>query len=344
MNSLERLIASGKGEALDYVPVVPGIGHYAAMTARQPMTKVAFNPELMADVVLQSLERHQHDSISPITDYGIGTEDMGSHSVIRDWEQTFVDRFIVQSEADVARLKLPDPLKDGRMPVVIECEKILVEKVGDVVGINGGLAGPFSFASNLRGPQQILYDLTDNPKMIHELLEISLEATRSFGLAQITHGGVKTMNIYDPMITMVGNRMGDEFGFAYLKRLIQALKEHDIVILLHICGNTTRMLEKMIDAGANILSLDIEVDLARAKEIVGDRASLSGNVATQRLATLGPEAIYEESCRCIEKAALGGRYTLCSSCEVPMETPIENIDAMVRAGRDFGRKFLQEHA
>ena len=29
------------------------------------------------------------------------------------------------------------------MPVIIECESILVEKVGHVVGVNGGLAGPF---------------------------------------------------------------------------------------------------------------------------------------------------------------------------------------------------------
>jgi uroporphyrinogen decarboxylase len=344
MNSLERLIASGNGEPLDYVPVVPGIGHYAAIKAGQPMTKVAFNPELMADVVLQSLERHQHDSISPITDYGIGTEDMGSHAAIRDWEQTFVDQFSVHTGADIARLKLPDPLKDGRMPVIIECEKILIKKVGDVVGINGGLAGPLSFASNLRGPQQILYDIVDNPQMVHELLKISLEATRSFGLAQIVHGGVKTMNIYDPMITLISNRMANEFGFAYLEKLIQPMKEHGVTILLHICGNTTRMLEKMIDAGANILSLDVEVDLAQAKKIAAGRASLSGNVATQNLATLSPEAIYQESCRCIEKAALGGGYTLCSSCEVPMETPAENIDAMVRAAREFGRKFLQDHS
>ena len=44
VNSLERLIASGNGEPIDCVPVAPGIGHYAAFQARQPMTKVAFDP------------------------------------------------------------------------------------------------------------------------------------------------------------------------------------------------------------------------------------------------------------------------------------------------------------
>ena len=115
MNGLERLIASGKGEELDCVPVAPGIGHYAAIKAGHPMTKVAFDPELMAKAVIQSVERHGHDSCSPITDYGLGTESMGSRVVIRDWEQTYVADYAVQSDTDVAKLKLPDPLRDGRI-------------------------------------------------------------------------------------------------------------------------------------------------------------------------------------------------------------------------------------
>jgi MtaA/CmuA family methyltransferase len=341
MNSLERLIASGKGELLDCVPVAPGIGHYAAVKASQPMTKVAFSPELMAEVVIQSVFRHKHDSCSPITDYGLGTESMGSRSVIRDFEQTYVDDFGVRSEADIAKLKLPDPHKDGRMPVIIECEQILVEKLGDKVGVNGGLSGPLSFAANLRGPSQIMYDIVNNPSMVHNLLEISLEATKSFSEAQIIHGGVGTMNIYEPVAALLSNPMVEEFSFHYLEQLIQRIRSLGSLVLLHICNDTTRLLNRMVEIGANILSLDVQVDLARAKEIVGDRASISGNVATNHLAIKTANEIYEEACKCIDKAAAGGRFTLSSSCEVPYETPEENIDAMVRAAREYGAKFLQ---
>lgn len=343
MNALERLIASGNGEEVDRVPVCPGIGHYAAVKTKQPMTKVAFDPQLMAEVVLSSLERHNYDSTGPITDYGLGTESMGSRPVIRDWEQTFVAEFAVETEADIAKLQIPNPLRDGRMPVIIECEQILVERVGSTVGINGGLAGPLSFAANLRGTQQLLYDVIDRPKLVHDLCKIALEAATYFSLAQIIHGGMKTINIYDPVITMLSNSMSDEFGFAYLKPLIEDLKKHAATVLLHICGDTTRMLERMIDVGADILSVDVEVDLDKAKKIINGRASLSGNVATQNLARLSPEDIYKESCQCIKKAASGGRFTLSSSCEVPLETPQENIDAMVRAARQFSPGFLESN-
>lgn len=65
-------------------------------------------------------------------------------------------------------------------------------------------------------------------------------------------------------------------------------------------------------------------------------------MATNHLGFLSAE-IYHESCRCIEKAALGGRYTLTSSsCKVPVETPPANIDTMVRAAREFGPAFLRQ--
>jgi uroporphyrinogen decarboxylase len=324
--------------------VAPGIGHYAAVKAGQPMTAVAWNPELMASVVIQSVERHGHDSCSPITDYGHGTESMGSTAVIRDWEQTFVGEYAVQSEADVGRLRLPDPLRQGRMPVIVECEQILVEQLGDSVGINGGLSGPLSFAANLRGPQQILYDMIDRPEMVHELVGIALEATKAFGQAQIVQGGVGTVNIYDPVATMISNSMVEEFSFTYLEPLIKHIHSHGALVLLHICNNTTRLINRMVEIGADILSLDVQVDLAQAKEIVSGRASISGNVATNHLAYLSPEEIYQESCRCIEKAAQGGQFTLSSSCEVPYETPAENIDAMVRAAREFGSDHLDKLA
>jgi uroporphyrinogen decarboxylase len=251
-----------------------------------------------------------------------------------------VDQFAVQSEADLADLKVPDPYHDGRMPVILECEQILVDLYDGKKGLNGGVAGPLSFAANLRGHTQILYDLVQNPALVHHLLDISLEAAASFAEAQVRDGGMGTINIYDPVATLISTPMVEEFSFAYLERLIERIKAQDALVLLHICNDTTRLLDRMVEIGADILSLDVQVDLAEAKEIVGDRAALSGHVATNHLALHTPEAIYEESCRCIRRAARGGRFTLSSSCEVPTDTPPENIDAMVRAAREYGAEFL----
>ncbi len=153
MNSLERLIASGNGEPLDCVPVAPASVTMRPIKAGQPMTKVAWDPELMASVVIQSIERHGHDSCSPITDYGHGTESMGSTAVIRDWEQTYVADFAVQSEADVARLKLPDPLpRTGGCRSSSSASRFWSKQLGDRVGVNGGLSRAALFCRQLARP------------------------------------------------------------------------------------------------------------------------------------------------------------------------------------------------
>lgn len=314
------------------------------MLAGEPINKVVFNPALMAEVILRCVERHGHDSCSPITDYGLGTESMGSRVRFGEREQVRVVEFPVATRKDVARLRIPDPLKDGRMPVILECEQILYESLHGRVGVQGAVAGPLSFAANLRGPQGLLIDLIEDPGLVHELLGISLQAGISFGEAQIRRGGMSTIAVYDPMMTLISSAMADEFGFPYLERLFTHLRGLGAVVMLHICGETTRLLERMVQVGANILSLDVNVDLAEAKRIVNGRAVISGNVATQNLAWRNAAAIYEESCRCIERAAVGGRYTLSSSCEVPLETPPANIDAMIRAAREFGATVLAEWA
>jgi uroporphyrinogen decarboxylase len=174
------------------------------------------------------------------------------------------------------------------------------------------------------------------------LVKISTEATKSFAETQVVSGGVKTVNIYEPVATLISTEMVEEFSFHYLEDLILHLKSLGSLVLLHICNDTTRLLNRMVEIGADILSLDVQVDLREAKEIVGDRVSLSGNVGTNHLALGTPEEVYQESCECIRKAAGGGRFTLSSACEVPPDTPEENIDAMVRAAREFGARFLKE--
>ena len=342
MNSLERHIATLRGEKIDRISVSPIVSHQAAVEAGEPMTKVAYNPELMADVLLRSLNKHGYDSVRPIGDCGLGTECMGSKILVRDWEQTVVINHGVKSPEDLKKLKVPNPLQDGRMPIFLECQRILVDSVGDIVEVGGGITGPLSFAGCLRGTMELLKDLRTNPEFVHELVRISYEAGKAFGVAQIQNSGVKSINLYEPFASLVSNPMADEFSFHYLEQLICHLKNLGATVLLHICQDSTRLLNRMVEIGADILSLDVEVDLGHAKEIVAGRASIQGNVSSMTLATKQPEDVYSESCQCIQKAGTGGKFILSSACEVPIDTPPENLDAMLCASKEFSPKIIEE--
>jgi len=103
--------------------------------------------------------------------------------------------------------------------------------------------------------------------------------------------------------------------------------------LLHICGDTTKILDLMADTGATIIEIDSKVDMAEAARIVNGRACLMGNVEPSAVMLQGsPEQVEAASRRVI--ADTGGKgLILGSGCEVPPATPLENIRAMIRTAR-----------
>ena len=93
----------------------------------------------------------------------------------------------------------------------------------------------------------------------------------------------------------------------------------------------------VFDADFDLWSLDA-VDLAEVKEIAGHRATLIGNVSPANLLKNTPEEIDAEA-RLICSKAMGSPrgFILGSGCEVPINTPGENIDALINAARKYGR-------
>jgi len=116
--------------------------------------------------------------------------------------------------------------------------------------------------------------------------------------------------------------------------VLQAWKEYGAKTLLHICGDSSKVLDLYAQTGADIIEVDHKVDLALARRIVGDRACVIGNVDPVTVLLQGtPESVRAASEGCLE-AGHGRGYVLGSGCVVPRITPIENVKAMVQVARD----------
>ena len=87
--------------------------------------------------------------------------------------------------------------------------------------------------------------------------------------------------------------------------------------LLHICGDSTRVLDDYASTGADLVEIDDAVDMAVAKERIGERVALVGNVHTVVELLQGtPESVAAASQRCIDAAGRAadscwGRAALC---------------------------------
>jgi uroporphyrinogen-III decarboxylase len=114
------------------------------------------------------------------------------------------------------------------------------------------------------------------------------------------------------------------------------LRELGVPSVLHICGKATRMLESMARSGCDCFEADWQVDLSEAKATIGDRMSIKGNLHTTALVHDQPQQVFEAARDAIQKAKGGGGFILSSGCALGRDTPPANVDAMVRAAREFG--------
>jgi len=117
------------------------------------------------------------------------------------------------------------------------------------------------------------------------------------------------------------------------RRYVETIHSMGALVRLHICGNTNDLFAPLAGIGVDIMDLDYMAVVADAREQMGPRQLLSGNVDPVRVMKDGtPARVTEALEQCFADA--GGRYyATCAGCEIPRGTPPENLKAM----RDFAR-------
>jgi uroporphyrinogen decarboxylase len=121
-----------------------------------------------------------------------------------------------------------------------------------------------------------------------------------------------------------------------VKSLISFIKSRGARATLHICGNTTKILGAMCETGADALSLDSVISLANAYKTSRGRCAIIGNVDTTLLLDGSQEEVTAASRKCIEAVGgLVGGFVLSSGCDLAIETPIQNVNALVNVAKNY---------
>jgi uroporphyrinogen decarboxylase len=321
-----RFSALLRGEKPDRPVVFPMVvANHAARIEGYSISEAVTQADVLSRVLYSAYRFYGYDLVMVFTDTMVEAEAMGAQVLIPDDDDPF------QLEpARVSRLEPANPAKDGRMPVVLEATRRLKDLLEDEAPVLTSLKGPFSLASFLRGVESFLGDLLDSPKRAREYLRVATDSQIAYAEAIIKVGGIPFIG--DPVASgsMISPAMFAEFAQPYLSQLVRAIHENGVKTGLHVCGDTKRLLRPMAETRADILSID-EMDLVFARQEVGNRAVLMGNVSTSLMLDGKPEQVAEATCQCL---ADGGQQLLLStSCDVPTDAPRENVAAMVAAGR-----------
>ena len=343
MNSLERVRRAAKGDFGDRVPVGPYLASWTAKWTGIPLSDYCTDGQAMARAQLLAWEKLGTDIIFPDSDNYYLAEAFGCKTIINQNEiPTLVQPAIDQFE-QVFDLEVPDPYHDGRMPVILEAIERIHSRVGDEVCIRVPGTGPFSVASSLVGVERFLGEmgLVHNGKgetkreTVMRMLDLTTSALIRFGLAELK-AGAHLLQCGDSLAStnVISPEMYRTWVLPKHQQIFKAWKEAGALTVLHICGNTTRILDYLAQTGADIIAIDHAVDLRLAKQRIGDQVCLIGNIDPVSTMLFGSVTDVEQAARtCLEASALGGGYILGTGCEVPRDAPLENLQALIRVGQ-----------
>jgi len=231
----------------------------------------------------------------------------------------------------LVNLHIPDPLECPRMRDRIMAAELFREKVGGEKCIEGWIEGPCAEGADLRGINTLMMDLYEDPGFVRDLFAFVVELELQFAKAQV-EAGIDLMGVGDAAASLVGPQLYEEFVWPYEKQLVDGLHALGAPVRLHICGNTTPILEGMGRLGCEIVDLDSLAPLAEARKAMGPTHVLLGNIEPVGALRNGtPESVFEAVARCHSEA--GQRFIVGAGCEVPRDTPYPNLDAMRRYAR-----------
>lgn len=337
--SLERVLAAVELSKRDRVPVIPQVTYATSQLLGLKFYEPMFDASLMAKALFEGYKRFGYDGIYVgwESSFNLMAEAMGCKLRIVEDANPSIDERIVNSRKDVENIVLPYPEKDGRLPIYLEAIDLLKLTVEERVPLLSYVPGPFTLSGVLYGVDSLMLDILRNPDFIHELNTFTTLASKRFAEAKINHG-VDVVVVADPTssTSLISPDMFEEFSLPYLKEVILSINEVEAIPSIHICGKTDLILEKMADTKAKIIEVDSMIDLNEAKKRVGDKTCLMGNVDTSTLLSGNPSDVEKEVKDCIYQVGEEGGFILSSGCEVPLNTPIENIKAMVHATKAHG--------
>jgi uroporphyrinogen decarboxylase len=221
----------------------------------------------------------------------------------------------------------------------------VLDRVGKTVSVHTEIFSPFTQLLELVDYTNGFMALMDDPGKTKACLEALTRGAIALGRAH-ADCGADAILISSAFAGggFISPKHYREFVLPYERKVIEGIREEfDVPIYTHTCGRIGDRLELMAETGTQgIDTLDPpplgNVELSDAKQRIGDRLFIKGNLDAVNVILNGsPENVSEEARRCITAAAAGGGYILSSACSIPPHTRPRNIEILYDAVEQFGQ-------
>lgn len=334
-SALDRFMDALKGKPRDRVPVFPMVaGWVAANFTDLPPSELAGHPDRILEAQVEAREAVGYDVLYAYAHPLYIPEAFGC--TVRFPETGPIADPLpgpFTSPDDIAELPIPHPEEAPALSLNLQLVRMLSEYGRGRFPVLGLFEGPFTTTTRIIEAEVILRMIVKNRDALNALLDRITLFLIDFGRALI-HSGANVLFVPEPSssASMISPRMFRDFVLPRLKMLSEELT---VPVILHMCGDTSPMLEAMGESGVQVLSLDQCMDLSDTRKRM-EKSVLGGNVDPVNALLMGTsEDVTRNTIECLEAAGTS-RFVLMSGCGVPPGTPVDNLRAMVHAAVDYG--------
>ena len=332
MTPRERVLAALKQESLDRPPVA--VFTQSATVAQMDAVGAAWpeahkNADLMAKLAAAQADHNGGECVRAAFCLTAETEALGAKVAVDKKDAApMIKEHPVHFDAmmgeypDFSGLMSPEEMtKTGRPAVVIEAVKKLKKSHGENYAVVAGNTGVITLAGNLVNTENIIFGILMCPDEVEKVLKVIQPYVRTYTEA-LWAAGADCVQCSEPTgsTDMLAPDMFDQASGQYVRESLAP--RQDGYTVLHICGDTTQILDHMVNAKTTGISIEEKVDPYKAVEMVGSKTVLVGNVGSVRPLFQGTPADVVEG---VKKSMDAGFDVLSSGCGIAVATPDENM-------------------
>lgn len=308
--------------------VAPLVGYPGARLTRTTICQNLLDPAIHLRSLCALHDRWGMDIIFPMMDLSVEADALGLPVRLLGNESPTVMEHPVVGREDLDRLRRVDVLTDARLQGFLEVIHGMSSIQATLVG--SYVVGPFSLAGLLMGAAQAAMATVRNAAFLHEVIAFAVEVVESYARKTVD-AGADLVVVLEPTGVLLSPESFRVFSGAYVRQLVERIP---VPCVLHVCGNSTRLLPAMAESGVQGLSLDSAVDLAAAAAGLPETMVLVGNVAPVDVMGSSDRDVVIGAVRSLrDSMARFPNFVLSTGCDLPVNTPWENIDVLMREGR-----------
>ncbi len=306
---------------------------------------LAKNPHYATEVTLQPLERFPLDAAILFSDILTVPDAMGLGLYFAEGEGPKFER-TVRDEAAVKALKVPEPRET--LAYVLDAVKQIRGALDGKVPLIGFSGSPYTLAcymvegggsDDFRTIKTMLYA---RPDLLHHILDINARAVIAYLNAQI-EAGAQAVMVFDTWGGALSDAAYHEFSLEYLRRVVAGLHrswEGQTIPSIVFTKGGGLWLEDIAAIGSNAVGLDWTIDIGKARQRVGDKVALQGNLDPNVLFS-PPATIAAQVDRVLSQFGHGPGHVFNLGHGISQFTPPEHVGALVEAVHARSRAYHQ---